>query len=71
MFNKILVFWWIALSAILIIENIVQPNPALIFISYSSAWMLSVVSIIIWMAMWYWVKLMFDDKWHDDDNYDF
>lgn len=71
MLNKIFVFLWIALIAILIIENMVNNYIALVFISNSQAWVLSLFSTIIWIFMWYWIKWMLSkDNW-DDDNYDF
>jgi hypothetical protein len=48
MLNKILVWGGLALSAILIIENMVVPNQAFLFIDRNSTgWMLSVVSTVI------------------------
>jgi membrane protein DedA with SNARE-associated domain len=32
--------------------------------------MLTVISTIIWICIWVWLKWMLDDKWWDD-NYDF
>ncbi len=73
MLNKILVFWGLALSAILIVENMVTWMSAFVFIyAGSKAWVLSAVSIIIWILIWYWLKwLLNKDTWLDDDNYDF
>jgi hypothetical protein len=72
MLNKILVFWWLALGAILVIENIVGWWYAYIFIDDSgSAYMLSFISIIIWILMWYWLRWMFESNNWDSDNYDF
>jgi hypothetical protein len=48
MLNKILIFGGIALSAILIVENMVVPTQAFVFLSKNStSWMLSIVSILI------------------------
>ncbi len=73
MLNKILVFWGLALSAILIVENMVTWMMAYVFIDSSSkAWILSIVSIIIWIGIWYWLKWMFGwDKWIEDEDFDF
>ena len=72
MMNKIFVFGGIALSAILIIENMVVKLPAYVFIdSWSSAWFLSFISTILWIFIWYWIKWFLEkDSW-DNDNYDF
>ena len=72
MLNKIFVFWWMALAAILIVENMVTWMSAYVFIDSSSKWwILSFVSIIVWMFIWYWLRWMFTkDDW-EDENYDF
>jgi uncharacterized membrane protein len=73
MFNKILVIWWIALAAILIIENMVIPNTAYFFIdNSSSSWFVAFASTIIWIAIWYWIAwLLRKDGIEDDDRLDF
>jgi hypothetical protein len=72
MINKIFVFWGLAIAAILIIENLVTWMPAYVLIdSWSTGWMLSFVSIIVWMFIWYWLKWMFEKETGDNDNYDF
>ena len=72
MMNKIFVFWWLALSAILIIENMVTWSPAYVFIDASAkAWFLSIVSILIGMFIWYWIKWMLEKDGWDDEKYDF
>ena len=72
MINKIFVFWGIAVAAILIIENMVTWMPAYVFIdSWSTAYMLSFVSIIVWIFIWYWIKWMLEKETGDNDNYDF
>lgn len=71
MLNKILIFGGLALSAILIVENMVVPNQAFLFIDRgSTSWMLSMVSILIWVWMWYGLKSFFTQE-DTDDNYDF
>jgi len=56
MLNKIFVFGGMALSAILIVENMVTWMQAYVFIDSSSqAWILSFVSIIVWIFIWYWL----------------
>jgi hypothetical protein len=73
MLNKILVFGGLALSAILIVENIVWRSPAYLFIDTSStAWMLSVVSTCIGAVIWFGIKsMMITDDNSDEDSYDF
>lgn len=73
MLNKIFVFGGMALSAILIVENMVTWMQAYVFIDSSSqAWILSFVSIIVWIFIWYWLRWMFNkDDWIDNENYDF
>ena len=72
MMNKIFVFWWLALWAILVVENMVSWMTAYVFIDSSAkSWFLSFVSIIVGMFIWFWLKWMFEkDNW-DNDNYDF
>jgi hypothetical protein len=73
MMNKIFVFGGIALSAILIVENMVTWMTAYVFIDDGSkAWFLSVVSIVIWVFIWYGLRGMFEkDSSGEDENYDF
>jgi hypothetical protein len=48
MLNKILVWGGLALTAILVIENMVVPNQAFLFIDRNStSWMLALVSTVI------------------------
>lgn len=73
MLNKVLIFGGMALSAILIVENMVVPTQAFVFLSRNStSWMLSVVSILIWIWIWFGLKwfLSQDSDWYDD-NLDF
>jgi hypothetical protein len=72
MINKIFVFWWIAIWAILIVENIVSGGLAYVFIdSWAKASTLSFVSIVVWMFIWYGLKWMFSKENWDDESYDF
>jgi len=71
MLNRILIFGWLAVAAILVIENMVISGSAFIFMFSGYAWQLSIVSIVIWFFIWYWVKSFFTtDSW-DEENYDF
>ena len=74
MFNKILFWLGLALTAILIIENMVLSNASYLFIDRSSqSWIVALVANIIWIAMWYWIAWMLK-KWfdnNDDDDLDF
>lgn len=72
MFNKILVIWWIALSSILIIENMVIPNTAYFFIdNSSSSWFVSLASTLIWVAIGYWLAWMRKKDEIGNDDLDF
>ncbi len=71
--NIAFVFIGISLAAILIIENMVIWMPAIVFIDSSSKWwILSIVSIIIWIFIWFWLRWMSNkDKSNNDDNFDY
>lgn len=72
MFNKILIFGWLALSAILIVENMVVPTQAFVFISKSStSWMLSIISIILWIGIWFWFRWFLNQDDSNDEWLDF
>ena len=73
MFNKILIFGGLALAAILIVENMVVPTQAFVFLSRNSTtWMLSFVSILIWISIWFGLKsLLAQDSNKYDENLDF
>ena len=72
MFNKILVIWWIALSSILVIENMVIPNTAYFFIDNSStSWFVALASTLIWVAIGYWLAWMRKKDDIDSDDLDF
>lgn len=72
MLNKILIFWWMALWAILIVENMVAgwTNNSYIFISRWKTSTLVIVSLIVWSLIWYWIKSFFTDKkrYENDEN---
>lgn len=75
MMNKILVIWWIGLSAILVIENLVVRTTAYFFIdSWSTAWFVAFASTIIWVWIWYWLAWLVkwkNNSYDNDDNLDF
>lgn len=74
MLNKILVWGGLALTAILIIENIVGGNQAYLFIDKNSyAWVLALVSTVIWACIWFGWKSMLEERWYDnaDDDLQF
>lgn len=73
MMNKIFVFVWISVWAILIIENLVTWMSAYLFLdSNAKSWTLSFVSIIVWIFIWYGLKWMLEkDNSSEDENYDF
>ncbi len=70
MINKILVFGGLALIAILIVENMVMPRWAFVFINQNSTtWMLSLTSAIVWGLIWFGICNIIrgDTKDIDDD----
>lgn len=70
--NYALVFWGIGLAAILFVENAVSwwSWTALIFLTYWGPWTLVLVSIVIWMAIWYWIKsFMTEDDTPDENDF--
>ena len=72
MLNKILVFGWGALMAILLVENMVRPSPALLFVDgNSSTWMLSIVSMFLGIAIWYGIFGLLHKSRNDDEDLDF
>ena len=74
MIDKIMIFGWIAISAILIVENMITWSYAFVGIAASKTWILSLVSIIIWIFMWYgirWIVSGNDNSNDNDDLYDF
>lgn len=63
MFNKILVFGGLAISAVLIIENMVTWLVAyVLWYNSAQAWTLSLVSTLVWIAIWYGLKSMYVEK---------
>lgn len=69
MINKILVFGGLALFWILVVENMVVPRWAFVFIDQnSSTWMLSVVSTIVGVAIWFWLCNII--RWEDSQDED-
>ena len=72
MINKILVFWGLAATAILVIENFVLSNTAAVFwYNASTNYILALVCTGIWMAIWYGIKWMFEQKSPSEDEVDF
>jgi len=73
MLNKILIFWGLALSSILIIENLVMWQQAYVLISNNStAWFLSMFSTLVGVWIWFWLKgFMINWNEPEDDSLDF
>ncbi|MCP4524254.1 MAG: hypothetical protein GY828_08610 [Candidatus Gracilibacteria bacterium] len=71
--NKILIFGGLALSAILVVENMVIPTQAFVFLSRNSTtWMLSIVSILIGIAIGVGIKgILSDNKEDTGDDFNF
>jgi hypothetical protein len=70
--NKILIFWWLAVFAVLLIENMVMPGMAYVLWFTSRWYMLVLISALVWFFIWYWFKwfLSWEDK-KDDWEMDF
>ncbi len=73
--DKVLILVWILLGSVLIIENIVSGMIWYLFLSTNAnTGMLSFVSILIWIIIWYWVRWYMNNKSsndYDNDEYDF
>jgi len=72
MINKILVFGGLALMAILVVENMVIPRQAFVFISpNSTTWMLTLISSLIgaWIGFWLCNIIKGDTNPDDDLNF--
>jgi len=69
--NKILIFWWLSVFAVLLIENMVMSYSAYVLWLTSRTSVLVLVTALVWFAIWYWFKwhLMSQDK--DDWEMDF
>lgn len=74
MFNKILVFGGLAVTAILVIENMVTGlNAYVLWDASAKSWMLSLISTIVGVAIWYGLKWMIagENKSEYDEENDF
>lgn len=74
MFDKILIWVWILLGSILVIENVVSWYNAYLFLdTWASSWIVILVWIIIWIWIWFGIKWILwqkkEDEW--EDEYDF
>ena len=71
MFNKILIFWGLTITLIIVFSVMVGISQNVPFLWFSvSAWMLVIINTFIGVLIWYWFK-SFLDKNNDNDNYDF
>ena len=71
MLNLIFVFGGLAVWAVLIVENMVSWMVAYVFIDTGWTRLLSLVSIITWIFIWYWLKWVFTDEKVNEDDYNF
>lgn len=71
MLNKILVFWWMAVGAVLVIENMVVSSQAYLLIYNSRTWSLALFSIIVWIAIGYGLRWFYSKDEYKDDSLDF
>ncbi len=67
-----MIILWAALTGILVVENMVLGYYAYVITWYTSAGILSLVSVWIWVMMWYGLRWTLGWKKSDsDENYDF
>lgn len=73
MINKVLIWWGLAVTAILVIENMVLPNTAyVLWDNNSKGWILSLISTVIGAWIGYGLKGLKDENTHNvDEEYDF
>jgi len=72
MINKFLIFGGLALFAILLVENMVMPRQAFVFISSNSTtWMLTLVSTIVWVLIGYGICNITKTNSNVDDDLNF
>ncbi len=70
-YNKSLILTWILFSCILIIENVVIPMQAYVFVRLTKSWMLWLTCIWVWVMLWYWIRWSMIKKNFDDDEENF
>ena len=67
-----MVILWAALTGILVVENMVLGYYGYVIMWYTSAWLLSLVSVWVGVMIWYGVKWsLWSKKTDSDENYDF
>ena len=67
-----MIILWAALTGILVVENMVLGYYAYVWMWYTSAWMLSLVSVGIGIMIWYGLRwTLWTKKSDTDENYDF
>lgn len=75
MFNKVLIWTWVLLWSILVIENMVVWITWYLFLDqWANNWVVIMVSILIWIGIWFWSKWLIDknnDVSDNDDNFNF
>lgn len=72
MLNKILIFWGLAVFAILLIENMVNSSSIAYILWFTSkVFILVIISTITWFVIWYWFKWIMSKDSTNYDNLDF
>ena len=69
-----MIILWVAITAILVVENIVLNYYSYVFMWYTSAWMLSLISVWVGTMIGFWLKWVLSSESQnsdDSDNYDF
>jgi len=65
--NKILVFWGLAVFAVLLIENMVISSTAYVLWFSSKSFILVLASTIVWFFIWFWAKWYWSSLNDKDD----
>ncbi len=69
--NKILIFWGLAVFAILLIENMIMPTTGFV-LWFTTKWFnLVIASAVVWFCIWYWVRWLSSNGDKDDSEIDF
>ncbi len=66
--NKILMFFWLAVFAVLLIENMVMAYPAYVLWFSSSTYILVSMSTVVWFVIWFWVRWLSSFSKNEDDQ---
>lgn len=73
MLNKLLILSWIFIGAIIFFTNIISTCRWVLFFNNNiSIWIIVIISIIVWIMIWFWIKwLLSKDDNLEEDDYNF